>query len=80
MVGGEVEPDDATLMLNGDSAADWVPSLTLITMFENVPTLELPGLPVSAPVEPLNLAHDGMFWMLKVSVAPEGPLAVGVKE
>jgi len=67
-------------MLNADSEADWVPSLTLITMFENVPTSELAGVPVRAPVELLNLAQEGMFWMLKLSVIPLGPLAVGVKE
>jgi len=33
------EPDaDATWMLKADSEADWLPSLTLIWMFENVPT------------------------------------------
>ena len=30
-------------------------------------------------MEVLKLAHAGMFWMLKVSVMPLGPDAVGVK-
>jgi len=31
-------------------------------------------------VEALNAAQAGMFLMLKLSVVPAGPLAVGVKE
>ncbi len=78
LAGGGAE--DATWILKGVSAADCVPSLTLITMFENVPTFVLDGVPVNAPVATLKLAQDGMFWTLKLSVVPEGPLAVGVKE
>jgi hypothetical protein len=45
-----------------------------------VPTLELEGVPLRAPVVVLKLAQDGILTMLKESVRPEGPLAVGVKE
>ena len=67
-------------MLNAGRAADCVPSLTLITMFEKAPTLELDGVPVSEPVAMLNVPHEGMFVMLKLRVVPEGPLAAGVNE
>jgi len=48
-------------MLKGASEADAGPSLTLITMFENVPTLELVGVPLTVPVELLNVAQLGKF-------------------
>src|SRR5580658_10435512 len=70
----------ATWMLNAGSAADWLPSLTLIAIFAKVPEVDAEGVPVSAPVAMLKVAHEGMFSMLKVSVEPDGPLAVGVKE
>ena len=66
-------------MLKAGSEADACPSLTLITMLENVPTLELEGVPLKVPVVVLNEAHDGRFWTLKLSVVPEGLLALGVK-
>src|SRR5215467_7600043 len=66
-------------MLNAASEADACPSFTVITMFENVPTLEVEGVPVRAPVEVLKAAQAGLFCTLKVSVRPAGPLAVGVK-
>ena len=69
-----------TWMLNAGSEADSWPSLTAITMFENVPTFELEGVPLTAPVDVLNAAQGGRFCTLKVSVAPVGPLALGVKE
>ena len=64
----------------GASAAEVFPSLTLITMLANVPTLELAGVPLSVPLAMLKVAQDGMFWMLKLSVPPDGSLALGVKE
>jgi hypothetical protein len=67
-------------MLNAGRAADAWPSLTLIAMFENVPTLELEGVPLTVPFAMLNVAHDGRFCTLKLSAVPDGPLAVGVKE
>jgi hypothetical protein len=38
-----------------------VPLLTLMTMPEKVPTLELVGVPLNLPVAILNVAQDGMF-------------------
>ena len=67
-------------MLNAASEAESCPSLTLITMFENVPTLELDGVPLKVPVEVLNVAQAGRFWTLNVSARPVGPEAVGVNE
>ena len=69
-----------TWILNAGSEADACPSLTLITMFENVPTLELEGVPLTVPVAMLNVAQLGRFWTLKLSVRPAGPLADGVNE
>lgn len=43
------------------SAAFAVPLLTLMTMPEKVPTLELVGVPLNLPVAILNDAQDGMF-------------------
>jgi len=80
MVGGGGGADAVTWMLNACNEADAWPSLTLITMFENVPIFELDGVPLRAPVEVLRVAHGGRFCALKLSVIPDGPLAVGVKE
>jgi hypothetical protein len=44
-----------------------------------VPTFEDAGEPDSAPEEVLNIAHEGLFAMLKVSVPPLGSVVVGVK-
>ena len=41
-----------------------VPSLTLITMFEYVAMSAAVGVPESLPVEVLNVAQAGLFWML----------------
>jgi hypothetical protein len=67
-------------MLNGASEAEAWPSLTLITMLKNAPTLALEGVPLKVPVEVLKPAQEGLFCTLKVSVMPVGPLAVGVNE
>src|SRR5512139_2147970 len=42
--------EDATVIENAGSGVDALPSLTLITMFVNVPTLLAPGVPLSRPV------------------------------
>jgi hypothetical protein len=67
-------------MLNGARDAPTLPLLTLITMFVNVPTSELEGVPLRVPVEVLKLAQEGRFWMLKVRLLPVGLVTVGVKE
>jgi hypothetical protein len=44
-----------------------------------VPTSALLGVPVSAPVTVLKLAHAGLFAMEKPSVPPLGLVVVGTK-
>ena len=56
------------------------PSLTLMPMLENVPTLAVAGVPCRRPVVVLNVAHVGRLVTLKVSVPPSESLAVGVNE
>ena len=68
------------MMANAGSAALEVPSLTLIPMFEYVPTFADAGVPLSWPVPALKLAHDGLLLIEKVSVLPLGSVVVGVKE
>src|SRR5579862_9206859 len=67
-----------TVMLNGASDADADPSLTLITIFLNVPAFALDGVPASLPELLLKLAHDGRFATENVSGLPSGSLALGV--
>ena len=69
-----------TTIENAASAALSWPSLTLIPMFANVPTLAAAGVPCSRPVVVLNVAQLGLFAMLNVSVPPSGSFAVGVNE
>jgi hypothetical protein len=57
-----------------------VPSETVMTMPEYVPTFALVGVPVKAPLAVLKLAHDGLPAMLNVSELPSGSDAVGWKE
>jgi hypothetical protein len=67
-----IENDGSELVAN--------PSLALITMCEYVLTLEGVGLPLSAPVELLKVAQEGLFLIANRSVRPFGSDAVGVKE
>src|SRR5690606_364173 len=55
-----------------------LPSLTPITMFENVPTAF--GVPESRPVLVEKLAHAGMPEIEKVSASPLASLALGWNE
>jgi hypothetical protein len=48
-----------TVMANAGSETTVVPSLTLITIFEKVPTFALDGVPLSKPVVVLNEVHEG---------------------
>jgi hypothetical protein len=70
--------DCVTAIANGASAVVSWPSLTLILMFANEPTLAAAGVPCSRPVDAVNVAHVGRLTMLKVSVPPFASLAVGV--
>jgi hypothetical protein len=56
----------------------FVPSLTRIRMPVHRPTLD--GVPVSAPLLELNVAHAGRLKIWYVSLAPSGSRAVGWKE
>src|SRR5580700_6510773 len=66
IVGGGLA-GDVTAMLNAGSLALRVPSLTLMRMFEKVPTLAVAGVPASCPVVLLKLAQEGRFATEKVS-------------
>ena len=70
----------ATVMLNDGREAVRLPSLAVIVMFENVPTLALPGVPDSRPVVALNVAHEGRLAIVYDSVWPSGSTPTGVKE
>ena len=56
-----------------------VPLLTLMVMFEYVPTSAAVGVPDNSPVALLNVVQLGAFFTLKVSAAPLGSVVVGVK-
>src|SRR6185503_19935791 len=76
MTGGRL-----TVIANAGSAAESWPSLTVITMFAWMPASAAAGVPVNAPVVPLNCAQDGLLAMPKVSVVTaSASLATGVKE
>ena len=72
-----LEPPDDTTIENAFSDALALPSLTAIVMLLFVPVDD--GVPYSWPLDVLNVAHDGLFVTLKVSLSPFASLAVGVK-
>lgn len=57
-----------TVMEKGESEVRVSPSLTLMTMFENVPTFVLVGVPESWPLAVLKLAHAGLPEIEKASL------------
>src|SRR5258708_170598 len=67
-----------TVMENAGSEALAVPSLTEMTMLEVVPALAAAGVPLSLPVEVLNVAHEGPLLIENVKAAPLPPAALGV--
>ena len=67
-------------MANAGNAALDVPSVTLITMFEYVPTFAAAGVPLNWPVLLLKVAQDGLLLIAKVSVFALGSVVVGAKE
>ena len=69
-----------TVIANADNEADALPSLTLITMPEVVPTSAAAGVPLSCPVAALKLAQDGWLAIENVRGLPDGSVVVGVKE
>ena len=68
---------EETVIAKAGSDADPDPSLTLITMPVEVPTLAAAGVPVSLPVAVLNVAHEGLPLIEKVNTPPLGLDAVG---
>jgi hypothetical protein len=60
-------------------AAAPVESRALMTIFWNVPTLEVEGEPLNFPVALLNAAQDGLLEMENVRVRPLESVAEGVK-
>jgi hypothetical protein len=56
-----------------------LPSLTLIAMFEYVPTCALLGVPASRPVQGSKLAQEGRFAIVKYSGSAFESFAVGAK-
>lgn len=69
-----------TVIANGASAAFRVPSETVITMFDVVPTCCAVGVPDNRPVVLLKLAHAGLLLMEYVSDCPSGSDATGRNE
>jgi hypothetical protein len=69
-----------TLIENAGKETEECPSLTLMVMFESVPTSDEAGVPLSRPVAESKLDHDGAFWTEKVSESPSASDAVGTKE
>ena len=79
IVGGRFAGALTTIENAASCALSW-PSLTRITMFANVPTFVVAGVPCSRPVVVLNVAQVGWLETLNVSVPPSESLAVGVNE
>src|SRR4026209_2094386 len=69
-----------TAMPHGASSLNVVPSVTLITMPEYVPTWAADGVPLRRPVEASKFAHAGFPATAKLSTSPSGSLALGVNE
>jgi hypothetical protein len=71
---------EVTWIENAGSAALALPSLTLITIPDVIPTLDAVGVPLSRPVATLNTAHEGLLATEYERVPPEGSEALGVNE
>src|SRR5690606_31152313 len=69
----------ATVIENAGREAVALASLTVVTMFEYVPTCREPGVPCRRPRDGSSDAHGGAFATEKVSLSPSGSLAVGAK-
>ncbi len=78
--GGEEVPvlGACTVIAKGCNEADEPPADAVMMMLANVPTFEVLGVPVSAPVLVLKVAQTGKFCTENVAV-PLLTVAVGVK-
>ena len=81
IVGGRlVVPEVLTVMENGGSeATPPLPSLTLMMMFEYVPTSALVGMSDNWHLVLLKTAHAGGFWIEQRRVSPFGSEIVAMK-
>ena len=68
------------LILNGPTERVSRPSVTLIVMSAVSPTSASVGVPVSAPVSVLNVAHVGLFSIVNSRKSSSASDACGVKE
>src|SRR6185503_14799611 len=68
-----------TWMVNEGSEAVAVPSLTVIVMRAEVPTLAVVGVPDRRPVVVLKVAQPGCPWIEYRNVLPSGSLPTGRK-
>jgi hypothetical protein len=84
IVGGEfvgvVAAGAVTWMVKGASWAVAVPSDTLMVIEAYVPALPVEGVPESTPEDVSNVAHEGMFWIEKVSASPLVAVTLGWNE
>ena len=76
-ISGARLPALLTTIAKAGSCEVTLPSLTLITMLLNVPTLEDVGVPCKRPVVVLNVAQAGRFVIENVNGSPSASLAVG---
>jgi hypothetical protein len=76
IVGARLDVLD-TVIEKGASETFFEPSVTMIVMFEYVPTLAAVGVPLRAPDTELNAAHAGLFAMLKRTGSPSASLTLG---
>lgn len=75
----ETDPLREIVMENAGSDAVSRPSLTLMTIFDAVPTCDMPGAPVRRPVVELNAAHEGLLRIDHFSLFPSGSCPEGRK-
>jgi len=73
-----VGPEDVTVIAKAGSDTEPNPSLTLMTIPEDVPTFAPVGVPLRSPEVVLNVAHDGRPVTENTSgPAPAGAVAFG---
>ena len=77
MLGGGGGAAVVTVIVNAGREAVCVPSLTLIVIGPDAPTLAAAGVPLSLPVVVSNAAHEGLPVMAKVSVLALASEALG---